>query len=108
MTLLLHFLFDGVFDAPQQLRRHSSSETAQSVDPICLLLGCQAVHYYREGAIEDGKVIVLPGLQAAAVQHFIVDRELHQRQRQLCVFAQHGKKPVKGFVVSHPAIHGTP
>ena len=108
MTLLLHFLFDGVFDAPQQLRRHCSSETAQSVDPICLLLGCQAVHYYREGAIEDGKVVVLPGLHAAAVQHFIVDRELHQLQRQLCVLAQHGEKPVKGFVVSHPAIHGAP
>jgi hypothetical protein len=108
LTLLLHFLFYGVFDASQQLLGNRTGETAQSVDTICLLLGCQPVHQCREGAIEDGKVIVLPGLQAAAVQHFIEYRQLNQFQCQLRILTQHGQKPVKGFVISHPAIHGTP
>ena len=97
--LLLNFPFDGMFDAPQQLRCHCSGETTQGVDAIRLLLGCQPVHQGREGMIDDGKVIMLCGLHSAAVQHFIVDGELNQLQCQLRVLSQHGEKPVKGFVV---------
>ncbi len=108
MTLLLHFLFNGVFDASQQLLGNRTSETAQSVDTVCLLLGCQAVHQGCERLIDDRKVVVLCGFHIAAVQHFIEYRQLIQLQCQLRILTQHWQKPVKGLIVSSSPQHSSP
>ena len=106
MTLLLHFLFYGVFDASQQLLGNRTGETAQSVDTVCLLLWRQAVHQRCERLIDDRKVVVLCGFHIAAVQHFIEYRQLNQLQCQLRILTQHGQKPVKGLITLCSPLYG--